>query len=309
MEYRYQLADVFTERLFGGNQLAVFLDAAGLTTEQMQAIAAELNLSETAFLGRPTGPDGSRPLRIFTPKVELPFAGHPTIGTAFAMAWAGLLHPDGAETSIVFQEGAGPIAVRVAWSDGAPKAATLTVDGPGEEGPAPHPDDIAAVLALRAEKIGIDGAAGPLEVGTFSLGVPFTFVPVRDRAALAQAQVDLPSWRERLAESWAPHLYLFTDDAEGAGVDFRARMFAPAMGIAEDPATGAAASTLAAYLASTAGIADGTTRWEIEQGIEMGRPSRLTIAAHVSGGALAAAEVGGTAVKVGDGRMHIPATT
>ncbi len=206
MDYRYVLADVFADRIFGGNQLAVFLDAGELTTAEMQSIAAELNLSESAFLGPPTGPDGSRPLRIFTPKVELPFAGHPTIGTAFAMAWAGPLQPDGAESTILFEEGAGPVAVRVGWRNGGPQVATLSIDGPGEQGPTPNADDVAAILGLRTDELGINGSADRLKVGTCSLGVPFTFVPVGHRAALGRAQVDLQEWRVRLAESWAPHL-------------------------------------------------------------------------------------------------------
>jgi len=122
---RYLIVDVFAEEKFKGNQLAVFLEPEGLTPEQMQSVAGELNLPETAFLGKPDGPDGARPLRIFTPKVELPFAGHPTVGTAFAMAWTGLIGPDEAETTVVFQEGVGPVPVRVRWRDGLPEAAPV----------------------------------------------------------------------------------------------------------------------------------------------------------------------------------------
>ena len=304
MSYRYWLADVFTDRIFGGNPLAVLLHADGLSTGQMQAVAAEFNLSETAFLGTPPAPDAPWPLRIFTPKVELPFAGHPTIGTAFAMAWAGMLRSHQAETSVVFQEGTGPVTVRIGWRYGEPESATLSVNGPAEEKPAPSKGDVAAVLGLSAEEIGTDRYA----VGAVSLGVPFTLVPVRDRAALARAQLDQQAWRQLLAETWAPHLYVFTGDAEGPDADIRARMFAPAMGIAEDPATGAAASALAGYLAGVAGGADGSGQWRIEQGIEMGRPSRLEIAARWRDGDVVAIDVGGAAVDVGEGRIRIPAT-
>lgn len=304
MTHEYLLADVFTDRIFGGNPLAVLLHADGLSTGQMQAIAAEFNLSETAFLGAQPEPGAPWPLRIFTPKVELPFAGHPTIGTAFAMAWAGMLRSHQAETSVVFQEGAGPVMVRIGWRDGEPEAATLTVNGPADERPAPARDELAAVLGLGAEEIGTDR----YPVGAVSLGVPFTLVPVRDRTVLARAQVDLQAWRERLSETWAPHLYVFTDDAEGPGVDFRARMFAPAMGITEDPATGAAASALAGYLAGVDPAAEGTGRWVIEQGIEMGRPSRLDIGARWRGGEVLAVDVGGAAVEVGEGRIRVPGT-
>ena len=309
MEYAYILSDVFTDRTFGGNQLAVLLESEGLTPAQMQAIAAEFNLSETAFLGAAPAPDAPRPLRIFTPKVELPFAGHPTVGTALAMAWAGLLRPDEAGSPVVFQEGAGPVEVRVAWRDGVPETATLSVAGPLEKKPAPELEQLASVLGLSAAEIGFDNGSARVEVESLSAGVPFTLVPVRNREALARAQVDLPAWQDLLAGSWAPHLYVFTDDAEGPGVDVRARMFAPAMGIAEDPATGAAASALAGYLAARSEKAQGTSRWVVEQGIEMGRPSRLEIAARVEDGAVAAIEVGGGAVKFGEGRIRLPAST
>jgi len=306
MTHHYVLADVFTDRVFGGNPLAVFLEPGELTTAQMQAIAAELNLSETTFLGPPPASGAPRSLRIFTPKVELPFAGHPTIGTAFAMAWAGLLGADESGSSIVFQEGAGPIDVRVDWRDGEPVHASLSVAGPAQTEPAPTTDTVAAVLGLTADDIGARGGADRLAVRCVSMGVPFTMVPVRNRDALARARVDPVRWQETLADSWAPHFYVFTDDAEGRDVDFRARMFAPAMGIAEDPATGAVASAFAGYLAALDPAADGTERWLIEQGIEMGRRSLIAIAARMAGGVLEAVEVGGGAVRVGEGRLCIP---
>ena len=306
MEHAYILADVFTESLFGGNQLAVFLRSGDLTADRMQAIAAELNLSETAFLGAPSESGGSRRLRIFTPKVELPFAGHPTIGTALAMAWGGLLQPRDGEAVVVFEEGAGPVEVQVAWRGGAPKTATLTIAGLPETGQVPAPEQIAAVLGLRPEEIGFSNGTSDFKVGSVSLGVPFTLVPVRDRAVLARTQVDLQAWDKLLARSWAPHLYVFTGDAETAGADIRARMFAPAMGIAEDSATGAAASALAAYLAEAETPRNGTARWVIEQGVEMGRPSRIEIGVQRRDGETRSVQVGGSAVRVGEGRLEVP---
>ncbi|MEM7222543.1 MAG: PhzF family phenazine biosynthesis protein [Pseudomonadota bacterium] len=306
MKHDYVLADVFTDRLFGGNQLAVFLDGDQLTSAQMQAVAAEINLSETAFLGARKGPDESWPLRIFTPKIELPFAGHPTVGTALAMAWTGLIRPKEAVTTVEFQEGIGPVKVRVTWCDGAPRSATLSVAGPSKTGPTPDTDQVAAILGLRAEEVGFPRVLDRLGVRTLSMGVPFTLVPLVNRSALARAQLDLSKWQNHLAETWAPHLYLFTADAESPGADFRARMFAPAMGIPEDPATGAAASALASYLAAVSGTIQGTGAWVIEQGIEMGRPSRLEIGATWSGGEVTVVEVGGGAVQVGSGSIRVP---
>lgn len=306
MNFRYLLSDVFTDRLFGGNQLAVFLESEGLSPELMQAIAAELNLSETVFVGAPRAGRAAWPVRIFTPKVELPFAGHPTIGTALALARAGLVAPVDGTASLVLQEGVGPVEVTVRWQDGVPASATLKVKGPAKAGPVPAAEAIAALLGLSPGDIGFGGPSDRAAIRTLSLGVPFTLVPVADRAALARCQVDLSLWRAQLAESWAPHLFVFTDDAENIGAEVRARMFAPAMGIAEDPATGAAASALAAYLGERQPLRDGVARWTVAQGIEMGRPSRLIIAAHMSGGQLEAAEVGGGAVEVGEGTFRIP---
>ena len=306
MNFHYHLFDVFTDQLFGGNQLAVFLESEGLPGDLMQPIAAELNLSETVFVGTPQSDGATWPVRIFTPKVELPFAGHPTIGTALALARAGRVQPVGGAARIVLREGVGPVEVAIRWQDGVPESATLSVKGPAEAGPLPDKDRIAALLGLDPAEIGFEAASGAATLRTLSLGVPFTLVPLRDRAALARSRVDTALWQKEFAETWAPHFFVFTNDAEGAGVDLRARMFAPAMGIVEDPATGAAASTLAAYLADLQPIKDGRTQWIVDQGVEMGRPSRLTIAAQRSGGRLAAVEVGGGAVFVGEGRLEIP---
>ena len=308
MQRDYMLLDVFTDQLFGGNQLAVFLEGEGLTTVQMQAVAAELNLSETSFLGARDDSDESRPLRIFTPKVELPFAGHPTIGSALAMAQAGMIQPENDAASLTFSELAGPVDVRVDWQDGNPVRATLSIEAVPAKGPTPKSAEIARVLGLEDEDIGDGGLAA--EAAARSMGVPFTLVPVRNETALARATLDLAQWRAVFADGWAPHLYVFTTDTTDPAptdsrLDIRARMFAPSMGISEDPATGAAAAALAALLSETDATLGSPRPWVIGQGIEMGRPSRLHIAARRHSDGMVSVDVGGSAVLVGEGRLRI----
>lgn len=302
MELRYHTLDVFTDRVFGGNPLAVFPDGRGVSAERMQRIAREFNLSETVFVLPPDDPAHTRRVRIFNPSAELPFAGHPTVGTAFLLAALGEVPLAGSGTRIVFEEGVGPVPVRVEARDGRPVYAELTAARLPEHGPPPPPRaEVAAVLGL-AERDVLDGEWAPAGV---SCGVPFLFVAVRGEA-LARARVDPARWEARLAGWWAPHLYVISYDPELSGPEVRARMFAPAMGIPEDPATGAAASALAGYLAERTGAAEGTVRWTVRQGVEMGRPSLLRVEADVRGGAVEAVRVGGAAVRVSEGVMRLP---
>jgi trans-2,3-dihydro-3-hydroxyanthranilate isomerase len=300
MRYSYHLLDVFTDRVFGGNPLAVFPDGQGLSTEQMQRVAAELNLSETVFVLPAETAAGTRKLRIFTPAVELPFAGHPTVGTAVLLAEtdAVLEHV----RHIVLEETVGPVAVRIAREPGRPIFAQLTAAQDPEFGPPPPSSaDLARVIGLDESDL-LDGEWAP---GAASCGVPFVIVPVRSREALARVRMDQGAWERVLADTWAPHLYIVAPGAHGA--DLRARMFAPAMGLGEDPATGAAATALAAYLARRENGETTTHRWTVEQGVEMGRPSTLYLEADVEAGSITAIRVGGSAVLVGEGWMEIPA--
>ena len=295
-------ADVFTDRMFGGNQLAVFPRAEGLDTRLMQSIARELNISETVFVFPPDDPAHTRKLRIFTPGSELPFAGHPTIGAAYVLATAGEV-PLGAEgASIVFEEGVGPVPVTVRSENGVPGYCELTTARLPEPGPSPPPiEEIAAILSLRPDEL----QDGPLAPRGVSCGVPYLFVPVRDETALARARISLPAWERSLSGWWASAVFPFTRGG-GDGVDIRARMFAPGIGIPEDPATGSAAAALAGYLAGDAESANGTLRWVVAQGVEMGRPSRLHVACDRSGGRISAVRVGGASVLVAEGRLMVP---
>lgn len=302
MEYRYILADVFTETIFGGNQLAVLPDARGLSAEQMQAITREFNLSETVFALPPDDPRHTRRLRIFTPGFEVPFAGHPTVGAAYVLAAIGEIALAGSTTPIVFEEGVGPVRVAIQSRDGLPISAQLTAAQLPVYGPEPPPaDQLARVLGLASDDI-LAGDDRPLGV---SCGVPFLFLPLRDRAAVDRARVDQAAWQSALASFWAPHVYVFAYERGAGGGQVYARMFAPAMNIPEDPATGAAAAALAGYLGRI-DPAPGTRRWTIAQGVAMGRPSTIALELDNVDGAIAEVRVGGSAVLVGEGILRVP---
>lgn len=303
MRYPFYTADVFTDRPFGGNPLAVLPEAAGLSTAQMHLLARELSLSETAFVLPPENPAHTRRLRIFTPARELPFAGHPTVGTALVLAATGALGDLGGETRIVFEEGVGPVPVVIRSRDGTPAFAQLAAAQlPAAGSPPPDPDALAEMLSLAPADLEGD-------VENVSCGVPFLFIPVRGRAALARARVRLDRFEALFPGADAPELYLFCREPEQPGSDLRARMFAPALGITEDPATGGAVAALGGYLGWRDRTQDGTRAWTIEQGFEMGRPSLLHLEVDKADGAITAVRVGGAAVLISEGTIEAPPET
>jgi trans-2,3-dihydro-3-hydroxyanthranilate isomerase len=294
--------DVFTDQLFGGNPLAVFPDASGLDDEQMAMIAREFNLSETIFIFPPRRADHTRRVRIFTPAGELPFAGHPTIGAAYALVLLGQVKLEGDETRIVLEEEVGPVPVSIRGRDGVPTFAELSVARLPEVGPPPPSRNaIAELLSLDVA----DLSGGTWSPQSISVGVPYLYVPVRDRSVLKRARVKLDRWETTLKNGWAPELYVFSRDPEREGSHIRARMFAPGLGIGEDPATGSAAASLGGYLGARDPVKDGTLRWVVEQGFEMGRPSILQVEADKVDGKVTAIRVGGSAVMVSKGEMSI----
>jgi trans-2,3-dihydro-3-hydroxyanthranilate isomerase len=305
----FVLADVFTDRPFGGNPLAVFPRVRELAAETMQAIARELNLSETTFVFPPAEAGVTCTVRIFTPGTELPFAGHPTIGTALVLEAVGALADaphvrrtgDGA-TEIVLGEGVGPVPVRLTRGDDGVRAVLTSPRLPARIGSVPPPEVMARLLGLPVEALA--GAAMP--AAGWSAGVPFLFIPLRDRESLARVRLDGATWDAHLRGSETPHVVALTmaDPARGRELDMR--MFAPAMGIVEDPATGAAAVAVAGLLAERQRPPAGTTRWLIRQGFDMGRPSLIELEADIAGGTLAAVRVGGTAVLMGRGSLDLP---
>ncbi|HEU5181829.1 MAG TPA: PhzF family phenazine biosynthesis protein [Candidatus Polarisedimenticolia bacterium] len=301
MALRYYLMDVFTDRMFGGNPLAVVPEAPSLSTETMQSIARELNLSETVFVFSPER-GGLKKIRIFTPRSELPFAGHPTVGTAILLAELGLAPQPEGECRIVLEEGVGPVPVALRMRQGRPEFAQLTAAQlPEFRAPSLARETISAMLSLETA----DLHPGPLEPIAASCGVPFFFVPLRDRAAVGRASLDRTVWQKELAGQWAEHVLVYALEGELPGSDLRGRMFAPAAGIAEDPATGGAAVALAGYLARQRSETSGTFRWTLEQGFEMGRPSLLYLEAEKRAGEIIAVRVGGQAVVIGEGTLRI----
>jgi trans-2,3-dihydro-3-hydroxyanthranilate isomerase len=297
---RFVTADVFTDRPFGGNQLAVFPDARGLDDARMLAITREFNFSETTFVFPPEDPSHTRRVRIFTPGGEVPFAGHPTVGTAHVLAALGEIPLTGDETHIVFGLNVGPVPVRIVAERGTPLFCQLSVAKLPEVGPPPPTRaTLAAILGLEVSDL-LGGAMTPQAV---SCGLPFLLVPVKDRKALAKARLRLEAWETTLANWWAPEVFVFTRDGCDTGFDVHARMFGPGVAVPEDPATGSACAALGGYLALKDGRADAALRWTVAQGIEMGRPSRIEVEADKAGGAVTAVRVGGRSVIVTRGEL------
>lgn len=303
---RYITADVFTDKAFGGNQLAVFPDATGIPEEMLLPITREFNFSETTFCYPPTNPAHTRRVRIFTPGAEVPFAGHPTIGTAHVLAATGAVPSSGNKVEMVLEEGVGPVHVAVTLEGGAPVFAQLSVAKLPEIGPPPPSRGVLAdILSLDVD----DFVAGRLRPRPVSCGLPFLLIPVRDVAAVARARVRLERWEETLKSYWAPDIMVFAPDPDPAMADYHARVFVPGFSVPEDPATGSAAACLAGYLAMGEHEQEGTLKWTIDQGIEMGRPSRINVEADKAGGAVTAIRVGGTSVLVSEGALRIPGET
>jgi trans-2,3-dihydro-3-hydroxyanthranilate isomerase len=298
--YRFLTADVFTSTPFGGNQLAVLPDARGLTDEQMLAVTREFNYSESTFVFPPVDPKHTRRVRIFTPGGEVPFAGHPTVGTAFVLASVGEIPLTGPETRIVLEENVGPVPVVIRSRGGNPDFCQFSVAKLPEVGPPlPSRSAMAAALSISEDDL-MDGAWHPQVV---SCGLPFSFVPVRNRGVLARSRIRLDHWEQHLAGTPGAAIMIFAMDPEDPGHDVRARMFAPGFNVAEDPATGSACAALGGYLGTRA-PRDGTMRWVVEQGYEMGRPSLVEVEADRTDGKITAVRVGGSSVLICEGRIR-----
>ena len=296
MALRYFVLDVFSDQPYAGNPLAVVLDADALHTRQMQRIAREFNLSETVFVQAPTCEEALARARIFTPNKELPFAGHPTVGTACLLAELGLA-PQGEDVSFVLDEAVGPVPVRVVRREGFPSFGQLSVAQLPVYGPdAPPVEVLAAMLGLKTQDI-LAEPAGPRSV---SCGVPYLMVPLCSPEVLASVSFDLVLWREHLSKAWADHVLVY---ARGQEDDWRLRMFAPGSGVMEDPATGSAAVALAGALASENGERSGSWSWLMQQGLEMGRPSKLYAEADKRDNQVCAVRVGGHSVRVLEGKL------
>jgi len=302
MKRHYIHLDVFADRAFRGNQLAVFPNAAGLESAVMQRIAQEMAFSETTFVF-PSTSAASADVRIFTPSRELPMAGHPTIGTVFAMAENGQIDVGAPQVTLAL--GVGPTHVFLEWTSGQLSFAWMLQALPTFGFVARHVDQLARAIRVEPRDI----ANGQLPVQQVSSGVPFLFVPLARRDAVNRASVDRGALREFFSANEQQELPVFVFSLEPADDEATvfSRMFAPSFGIPEDPATGGASGPLGAYLLRHGAVTEEqATRMSSLQGVAMGRPSRIAISVTSQGGAMKEVRVGGTSVTLGSGYLNVP---
>jgi trans-2,3-dihydro-3-hydroxyanthranilate isomerase len=300
MQRRYITVDVFTDRAFGGNPLAVVLDAAGLSTAQMQAIASEFNYVETTFVLPPRDSAHDAQVRIFTVRSEIPFAGHPNVGTAFVLATQAAKPL----ARMVFEETAGLVPIEILMENGRPVGAELT---------APQP--LSKLTSFSAEQTAACVSLSPADIRTdrhppriVSVGLPFLVAELRSREALRRARPDATAFAAALPRENCDAIYLYTRDVPQAEMpcDLQARMFHPgASGLSEDPATGSATAAAAALLAELSSEREGEPKLRVGQGFDMGRPSRLLTRVRKQGGEAVSAHVGGRCVQMMQGTFRL----
>lgn len=303
MALKFYTLDVFTDQRFGGNPLAVVLGADGLSDELMQRIAREFNLSETVFVQTATRPAHSAKMRIFTPRSEIPFAGHPTIGTATLLAELNApAHNGEKDALIVLEQGIGTVRVGARFRAGsAPFAEFDAPKLPAEAGILPPDDVIASGLGLIPSEVGFENHS-PI---CFAAGNTFAFVPVTTLEAIRRARVNGSHWERAFDQQGISGVYVYTRQCEHTNSAFHVRMFAPQVGIAEDPATGSAAVGLGGLIQQFDRLPDGTHKRVIEQGYEMGRPSQIVLTLTVASGKLATVRIGGSSVRVSEGTIEV----
>src|SRR5579863_9619736 len=295
MKYPFHLVDVFSSTPFGGNQLAILPDATGISTEGMQQIAREFNFPESTFVLPKNDPANYR-VRIFTPRAELNFAGHPTIGTACALVMkrhAQTVDP----TRLILEENIGPVMVDVARRNGGYHG-TLTLSGKIDApAGAPAPTDLAAVLSIEPAEV--------RQVFFAGVGLPFCFAQLASNESVDRAAIDRAAWAATLARAWSPHVFFFAGNLQD-GDKLYARMCAPALGVEEDAATGSACAALVGAMASRREF-DGTTyRLSIQQGVSMGRGSDIEAQARKRDGVVTSVSVGGATTYIASGKIDVP---
>ncbi len=300
---RYLHYDVFTDRMFEGNQLAVFPDGRGLSAAQMQTITREMNFSESTFLLPAETPDTDVRMRIFTPGSELPMAGHPTIGTTFALAHEGVI-ASGRERW-VFGLGVGPTPVELTWAKGGLSFAWMDQRTPVYREPASPRVDVIRASGVDADAVDATG----LPVEEISCGTQFIFVPVQTRAAVDAAEPDASVMRRLKSAFPSGHvaIFIFSTEPVDPAVAVYSRMFGHAIGISEDPATGGASGPLGCYLVKH-GLVTREQRQDMVslQGVAMGRPSRIHMRiTEDTNGQITRVQVGGQAVRVGEGTLDL----
>jgi trans-2,3-dihydro-3-hydroxyanthranilate isomerase len=295
VKYPFHIVDVFSSVPFGGNQLAVLPDAAGISTEGMQKIAREFNFSETVFVLPKSDPNTYR-VRIFTPRTELDFAGHPSVGTACAL----VMKQEGRRSNpirLILEENVGPVIVDVDRRNGG-FYGTLTLPGKIEApAGAPSPTDLAAVLSVEPAEVSQVFFAG--------VGVPICFAQLDSNEVVDRAAINRPAWAATLSRAWSPHVFFFAGNLQDGGKLY-ARMWAPAMGIEEDFATGSACIALVGAMASKPDFGGTAYRLSVEQGVSMGRRSEIEAQARKSDGIVTSVSVGGATAYVASGEIDVP---
>jgi trans-2,3-dihydro-3-hydroxyanthranilate isomerase len=296
MKYPFHIVDVFSSTPFGGNQLAVLPDAAGISTEGMQKIAREFNFGETTFVLPKKDLANTYRVRIFSPRTELDFAGHPTIGTACALVMkqhVGLGDP----MRLILEENVGPVTVDVARRNGGFHG-TLTLSGKIETPTgAPSPTDLAAVLSVEPAEVHQVFFAG--------VGLPFCFAQLSSNEVIDGAAINRAAWAATLARAWSPHIFFFAGELRDGG-ELYARMCAPALGVEEDPATGSACAALVGAMASKPDFGGMAYRLSIQQGVSMGRRSDIEAQAHKRDGVVTSVSVGGATTYIASGEIEVP---
>jgi trans-2,3-dihydro-3-hydroxyanthranilate isomerase len=296
MKYTFHIVDVFSSTPFGGNQLAVLPDASGISTEGMQKIAREFNFGETAFVLPKQDPTNTCRVRIFSPRTELDFAGHPSIGTACALVMKQHVPPND-PIRLILEENVGPVTVDVAQRNGGFHG-TLTLSGKIEAPTgAPSPTDLAAVLSIEPAEVSQVFFAG--------VGVPLCFAQLSSNDIVDRAVIDRTAWTATLSRAWSPHVFFFAGNLRDGGTLY-ARMWAPALGVEEDPATGSACAALVGAMASKPDFVGTTYRLSILQGVSMGRPSEIEAEARMRDGVVTSVSVGGATTYIASGEIEVP---
>jgi trans-2,3-dihydro-3-hydroxyanthranilate isomerase len=296
MKYAFHIVDVFSSTPFGGNQLAVLPDAAGISTEGMQNIAREFNFGETTFVLPKNDPANTCRVRIFTPRTELDFAGHPSVGTACALVMkqqVGLGDP----IRLTLEENVGPVTVDVAQRKGGFHGKlTLSAKIEAPTG-APSPAELAAVLSVEPAEVNQVFLAG--------VGVPFCFAQLNSNEVVDRAAMNRAAWTATLSRAWSPHIFFFAGNLQDGG-NLYSRMWAPALGVEEDPASGSACAALVGVMASKHDFDGMAYRLSIQQGVSMGRRSEIEAEARKNGSVVTSVSVGGGTVWIASGEIEVP---
>jgi len=295
MKYTFHIVDVFSSTPFGGNQLAVLPDAAAISTEGMQKIAREFNFGETAFVLPKNDPNTYR-VRIFSPRTELDFAGHPSVGTACALVMKQRVRLSD-PIRLILEENVGPVIVDVAQRNGGFHG-TLMLSGKIEAPTgAPSPTDLAAVLSIEPAEVSQVFFAG--------VGVPLCFAQLKSNEAVDRAAINRSAWAATLSRAWSPHIFFFAGNLQDGGKLY-ARMWAPALGVEEDAGTGGACAALVGVMASKPDFGGTAYRLSIQQGVSMGRRSEIEAEARKSDGVVTSVSVGGATAYVASGEIDVP---